>query len=203
MSLARVGVDDRMQFATSRIDSGWTNRRELRWTPTRRGENHLRAQAEERSMLRTPSPRRATAVDTTSANSVASWKVRSRNPPFGAFPLPWRGIRPNSSLLLTATAKPLELQALLHKSFKTRFKIKVPKNVKMCDRWESKSAARFRPPPLPLPHASVTLPPWHWFPISPQPNASGAKVILERAQFLLFTWGVGNTWRRWPSVAGR
>ena len=41
MALARVGVDDRMQFATSRIDSGWTNRREFRLPETEGGGEDL------------------------------------------------------------------------------------------------------------------------------------------------------------------
>jgi hypothetical protein len=89
------GHIDRPQFSVGRTDGGWTNRRDLRSTPTRRGENDLRAQADERSMLRTPSPRRATAVDTTSANSfVISEPRRSYPPPNRGIPA---GLGPFSS----------------------------------------------------------------------------------------------------------
>jgi hypothetical protein len=43
--LTRVGGVHQLQFCIAVTDGGWTNRRELRWTSTRRDENHLRAKA--------------------------------------------------------------------------------------------------------------------------------------------------------------
>ncbi len=109
------GHIDRPQFSVGRTDGGWTNRRDLRSTPTRRGENDLRAQADERSMLRTPSPRRATAVDTTSANSFVISEPRcSYPPPTGAFQPVWGRFRPNPSSFPTVAANPF-ICRLCHK----------------------------------------------------------------------------------------